>query len=211
MGLLSSKLGLRALSSSCGPKSKFLLGLKLWGFLAVLGTSPEIPVPASLCTLAMPSGFSAPLPLAHRSTRASLSIPVSPALSPQRPLGFCSCGSSLPPPVPDVPTLAEKWQQTGTETSLCLWNIHRKNGGICPKPGAAKSKGSVEGNKQGELARVLPASQDYFSSKAPLEGSGPFLLPQVRPVQSQGLFRALCSQVGAPARPDIVQLLSQHT
>lgn len=180
----------------------------------MLGTSPEIPVPASLCTLPMPSGPPSPCSQVSACRHHSLSpLPCPsqcPQLCPQRPLGFCSCGSSLPPPVPDVPTLAEKWQQTGTETSLCLWNIHRKNGGICPKPGGGKSKVSVEGNKQGELTRVLPASQDYFSSKAPLEGSGPFLLPQVRPIQSQGLFRAFCSQVGAPARPDIVQLLSQH-
>lgn len=75
-------LGLRALSTSYGPELKFLLGLKLWGFLAVLGTSPKIPVPgslpvfpASLSALPMASDSQdslAPLPLAHRYLPAGI-------------------------------------------------------------------------------------------------------------------------------------------
>lgn len=133
-------------------KIKFLLGLKLWGFLAMLESRPKIPVPASLCTLPMPSDSQdslASLPLAHRYLPAGIRVFSSQNLPP------LPCPSQCPQPCPlralwdsaaVVPLslhlflMCQQWQQTGTETSLCLWNILRKKEEICPKPGAGKSK-----------------------------------------------------------------------
>lgn len=204
---------------------KISLGPEALGFPGSAGDQSQIPVPGSLPVFPAPlsalpmasdsQDSLAPLPLAHRYLPAGIrefSLPpflVHPSVPSSVPSDLWD---SVAPLSLHLFLMCQHWLRSGSKQEqklLCASGIFSgKMEKSVQNQELGNPKVSAEEKEQG--AHQGPSSQDDFGSKAPLEGSGPFLLPQVRQIHSQGLFRTFCSQVGVPAKPDIVQPLSQH-
>lgn len=159
MGLHSPKLGLRALSSLGGPKLKFLLGLKLWGFLAGLGTSPKIPVPASLCTLPMPSDSQDSLASLPLSSQNLPPLPC-PSQCPQLcPLRAIWDSAAVAPLSLHLFLMCQRWLRSGSKQGQKLLSASGIFSGKMEKSvqnqELVNPKVSAEEKEQGELSRVL--------------------------------------------------------